>query len=755
MKFATKIFISLFLLSVFIAVVMTFLSYSLMKDTLAKNYESRYRALSVTVSDTLTALEQSTERSMKTSLNAITEHLSHMEGIPTNEGLKVLRDGLGMSSIEIVRKDGEFIRSTDFPTAKSYNLFSFCDKYRNLFNGQSSYERTPLMPSAMHGRVTKYSLIPLPDRKYALNVGFEVDFLGKTLTSALRADKNIASIGFYTPSGVRLGQFSNQSSEAGLQEMVKGEPRGISYSNGYLIIETQVPSEVRHCCECATKKLTLAGTDEFFYTLRMAVSLGDLHAAIASLRWTLLLIMTLLILVSYFAASWLASRLVSKIGQVNQKTEQIMNSKDLSVRINLTGTDEIASMAHRFDRMLEILQESQKELVQLENDRAFASVANQVAHDIRSPLTALDVISHDVDELAEDKRILIRSAVSRIKDIANNLLVTKRNFQKSLSTSVISSESKPSESPSVQLLPSLIETLVSEKRVQFRSNLQIRIETNFDANTYGIFSSIELNEFKRILSNLIDNSVEASLFGGNIEIRLSAIEDQILISVTDTGRGIPASILPKLAVAGETYGKTEGSGLGLHHAKVWLERWGGALRIISKEGKGTTVFIMLPRVDPPSWFVPRIELETDSTIVVVDDDTSIHQIWQRRFEALTGEGLGPKILHFSTAAAFHDWLAIKPPSACSMLFLVDYEIRGEVSNGLDIIESAQIQDSSILVTSHYEECQIRERCKRLGVRLIPKAMAGFVPITISSHAGVHQMPVQGHRESSEGNTHSI
>src|SRR5262249_26315782 len=64
------------------------------------------------------------------------------------------------------------------------------------------------------------------------------------------------------------------------------------------------------------------------------------------------------------------------------------------------------------------------------------------------------------------------------------------------------------------------------------------------------------------------------------------------------------------------------------------------------------------------------------------------------------------------------------------LFLVDFEFLGFDIVGLDIIENLGIQSRSILVTSHYEEMKLRIRCEHLGVQLIPKGMAGFVPITI-------------------------
>lgn len=64
------------------------------------------------------------------------------------------------------------------------------------------------------------------------------------------------------------------------------------------------------------------------------------------------------------------------------------------------------------------------------------------------------------------------------------------------------------------------------------------------------------------------------------------------------------------------------------------------------------------------------------------------------------------------------------------IFLIDYELIGQRFTGLDLIEENKLGDRAILVTSRYEEPQIRKRCEKLGIRLIPKSMTGWVPIEV-------------------------
>ena len=76
------------------------------------------------------------------------------------------------------------------------------------------------------------------------------------------------------------------------------------------------------------------------------------------------------------------------------------------------------------------IKRSQDELVEQSKLSTLVSIASQVAHDIRSPLTALNIVIETLNKLPEDKRIIVRSATQRINDIANDLLARGKSAQK-------------------------------------------------------------------------------------------------------------------------------------------------------------------------------------------------------------------------------------------------------------------------------------------------------------------------------------
>ncbi len=220
---------------------------------------------------------------------------------------------------------------------------------------------------------------------------------------------------------------------------------------------------------------------------------------------------------------------------------------------------------------------------QMEVESAMNRVATQVAHDIRSPLAALEVASGDAIHLPVDQRDLIRSAAERIRAIADGLLATHRE------------RPRESDSPVPTALAPLIERIVMEKRTQFRSRSGVFIELRLEGAARALRAVVEPVEFQRLVSNLLNNAIEALDDGaGTTSAALLSRDGKVVLEIQDDGKGIPPEILARLGRAGETHGKAQGTGLGLHHARASAESWGGTLEIASESGKGTVVSVTLP-----------------------------------------------------------------------------------------------------------------------------------------------------------------
>ena len=223
----------------------------------------------------------------------------------------------------------------------------------------------------------------------------------------------------------------------------------------------------------------------------------------------MLLILILACVFSIVLSRILANKLVSRIETINKTASSIIESNNLDIRVDIKNkTDEIAKLADTFNKMIQSLKDSQTRFVESEKRAALLDLAAQVAHDIRSPLSALEMMVQDIHQIPEEKRIITRNAIDRIRDIANNLLY-ERQHTKNNQIAI-----------SACLLTSVIDSLVSEKRMQFRTKLNMHIEFTPSVKSYGLFSYINLHEFKRVLSNLINNAVEAMDYKGDVIISL-------------------------------------------------------------------------------------------------------------------------------------------------------------------------------------------------------------------------------------------
>jgi signal transduction histidine kinase len=377
---------------------------------------------------------------------------------------------------------------------------------------------------------------------------------------------------------------------------------------------------------------------------------------------------------------------------------------------------------------LEALRITQKDATETKVSAAVSEAIikrnEQIAHDIRSPLAALGVLSSSSTILPEDERVMINAAVQRIRDIANQLT----------GPLLVESSRPPGSQTTPHLLSAVLERIVSEKRTQYRSNLDLQIDLDI-SDGYGLFSSIELTEFYRMLSNIVNNAIEALPGRGAVKIVLThRVEKGVVIQISDSGKGIPASVLPKLMQRGETFGKKGGSGLGLYHAKTTLGTWNGDIKIRSQLGMGTTVEIGLPQADPPEWFLARLDIKVPSRVLILDDDASIHHIWKDRFRKILAEGgASPQdtsrieLIHTSTPEQFK---AAMSTGDGADICLVDFELLGFKDTGLSLIRELGLRKHCCLVTSRYDDPAIIAECMDLGVKLIPKPSASQIPLEL-------------------------
>ena len=290
---------------------------------------------------------------------------------------------------------------------------------------------------------------------------------------------------------------------------------------------------------------------------------------------------------------------------------------------------------------------SEKKIFDQVNELEKIEMANQVAHDIRSPLAALDNI--DLTKLpdARDRKLAI-DAIKRLKGIAEVLLNKGRSLN--------------SEKLSATNIRALISNVIDSKAIEFPDR---KIELKITPEQCLL--NIHEIKFESILSNLIINAFEASDKNSILFFEAEIITNNYVITIKDHGKGIPPKLLQKLGREKLTFDKSNGNGLGVFLAFEAINSWGGYIDIQSNLNIGTTIKITFP-------IIP--EVNTNTLNILIDNDDLVCATWEMKAKKA---GVNLKI--FKSSSEVISNISSIPIDA---IFYIDSELDNE--KGEDIAQ---------------------------------------------------------------------
>jgi len=221
---------------------------------------------------------------------------------------------------------------------------------------------------------------------------------------------------------------------------------------------------------------------------------------------------------------------------------------------------------------------------------AWGEMAQQVAHEVKNPLTPIKLgIQHIrrawVDRSPDYDAILERNVTAILAEI-ERLAAISNSFSRFAAPGPLASAP-----PGVVDL----EQVVGEVLVLYDAgNGIIDFGAVLDPDLPPVLA--RRDELKEVLVNLLENARTALPDGGRVEIRARAGEGSVELEVVDDGVGIPEELLPRVFEPHFST-RSSGTGLGLAIVRRLVESWGGAARAQSAVGRGTTIHLSLPRGD--------------------------------------------------------------------------------------------------------------------------------------------------------------
>lgn len=327
---------------------------------------------------------------------------------------------------------------------------------------------------------------------------------------------------------------------------------------------------------------------EFFESI---IKLGDLSFIT---RWTPLLDKTGQPDGAAIVATDITKRLEAenKLGLVNRNLEQLVEERTLDL--------------HSKAQELEVANIRLKEL-----DALKSSLLTTVSHDIRTPLTSVlgfaklvhRAFSKHFSPLSKDDEILARKARlihSNLEIIAGEGERLTRLINDFLDLSRIESGRMEWRDQLVDVQALLQQAARAVERLFSDSEVQFRVQAPSSSETSPQLF-LDPDRLLQVLVNLLDNAYKFTR-QGEVGLKAECLNNQVLFTVTDTGKGIPKDELAHIFNSfhqvhqGDTLERTDkgGSGLGLSICKVIVEHYGGVIYAESEEGKGSAFSFILP-----------------------------------------------------------------------------------------------------------------------------------------------------------------
>jgi signal transduction histidine kinase len=313
------------------------------------------------------------------------------------------------------------------------------------------------------------------------------------------------------------------------------------------------------------------------------VSITSIHSRI--IKEELIILGIILLLTSIFTLHFTGYFL--KPVKLLQNTAKRIMEGDYSARTNIKSNDEIGMTAEAFDKMAESIETWGKES---------AGIIASLSHEIKTPLNVIfssvqliDSYRNNLDCSEFKKKVsaqinIIRQNCYRMMRLTNNLLDICRHDSGYL-------KAKLTNYDIVELAKDIT---LSVKRYAESKGINLIFETDIDKKTIAC----DPDMIERILLNLISNAIKFTNNNGIIKVKLTDENDNILLTVEDTGIGISKDRLNRIF---EVFNKDEnlvlnkeGTGLGLYLVKAFVEAHGGKIQVKSERSVGSEFGISLP-----------------------------------------------------------------------------------------------------------------------------------------------------------------
>ena len=321
---------------------------------------------------------------------------------------------------------------------------------------------------------------------------------------------------------------------------------------------------------------TVAAVDDAFDELLIEPPLTDLEA---SFRRSLVVAGSAAMVAGLLLVTLFTRQALSPVRTLTVAARRL-GAGDLSYRVPETRSDEIGELASTFNEMATDLESAAAQRRRMTAD---------IAHELRTPLTNIQGYLEAIKDgvVAPDTETIdnLHTQTVHLSHLVDDLRLLSIAEAGALR---------------LEIQPDSLESVVRESVASFgprAAELGVSVELRFDAGLPLV--RIDRTRMRQIIVNIIENALHYTASGGRIEIAARHEGGVVTLTISDTGRGIPAAELPKIfeefyRVDPSRARATGGAGLGLTIVKRLVEAHGGTIAVESVPGEGTMFHITLP-----------------------------------------------------------------------------------------------------------------------------------------------------------------
>jgi signal transduction histidine kinase len=303
------------------------------------------------------------------------------------------------------------------------------------------------------------------------------------------------------------------------------------------------------------------------------------------LQTTSYLLLVYLVMFTLFIGGtvFLSGRLTRPLTLIQRGLNKITKG-DTESKVPVSGNDEIGSLAAAYNEMVERLDDAQKELIKAERESAWKEMAQQVAHEIKNPLTPMKLNLQHLQRQLESNPDDVLKLKPLIEKTADNIISQIESLNKIASD--FSKFAKPVQTEKHELnLNEIIHSAIS----LYEHNDSVTIKKT--VTNQQIYINGDEDELRRVFINLIKNGIEAVKDRpSEIHVRLYKSGGIITAEVQDNGEGIAKEDREQI-FSPQFSTKSSGTGLGLAITKKIVEAHNGTISFESEPGEGTTFIL--------------------------------------------------------------------------------------------------------------------------------------------------------------------